>query len=140
MRSKSLYRFLIILLLLIIPLFFPACDNGTTSSIDQSATYKYDVFTITKDEFNSVSMVTPWTFTNMRNFYSALRAKSSSSSLYSASDAKESDIYDFLISNDVSVSDTKNEINFLKSVGNDIIWGEYVSNSNFYVVMYAERI
>ena len=132
---------LIILSFVFISLCLAGCDNGTTSSGGGGGKkYEYDVFTLTQTDFNSVPMPISWTFTNMKNFYTALSAKPSVSTLLKDSGASEKDIYDFLIANDFTTSEAKDEIDFLKSKGNNIIWGTYTGDANSYVVMYVEKL
>ena len=105
----------------------------------QSVTYKFDVFTITKADFNSVTIPTSWTFTNTKNFYNALRAKSSAVTIFNYTDSSEEDIYDFLISNGLTTENADKGIASLNSTGNNMFRGELASDSNRYAVIYVEK-
>jgi len=106
----------------------------------QNAGYKFDVFTISKIDFYAVSVPSSTSFNNIRNYYTTLRAKPSTASLYSYSNTTEKVIYDFLIQNNMTAEEAQDEIDFLNSNGNDILWGTSASNSNNYVITYAEKL
>ena len=120
----------------IIGLFLNSCDTGTETKTQY---YYYEAFTISKSNFNSVSLPSTATFNAIKSYRNSLK-NYSAEFLGSGTDSTQDDIYSLLTQRGMSPAEANNEISLLNSVGNNVLIFNYAYNNNYYVIMYLEKL
>jgi len=123
--------------IIIVGLFFNSCDTSTEPEI-KTQYYYYEVFRISKSNFNSVSMPSSPTFNAIKSYRNSLK-NYSVEFIGSGTDATQNDIYSLMTQRGMTPTEANNEISLLNSIGNDVLWFQYVYDSNYYIIMYLEK-
>jgi len=101
--------------------------------------YYYEFFRITKTNYNSVALPSTATFSSIKNYRDRLK-NYSVEFISSGTDATQDDIYSLMTQRGMSPTEANNEISFLNSVGNDVLYAQYTLDSNFYIIIYIEKL
>ena len=137
------WKHLAILAIVGINVFFVACDDTEpetkTGSETKTQYYFYEVFRISKANYNSVSLPSSITFNAIKSYRNSLK-NYSVEFIGSGTDATQSDIYSLLTQRGMTPSETNSEISLLNSVGNNVLLFQYVYDNNFYIIMYVEKL
>ena len=116
-------------------LSFIGCDNTTSSSPSKTQFYYYEVFTVSKSNFNSVPMPSN-NFGSIKNCRDKLWSYKITL-LDSGSGVTHDVIFRFLINSGFTSQEARESISNLNSVGNVIYFGEYNQNQN--IIFYFEQ-
>ncbi|MDR1319426.1 MAG: hypothetical protein LBJ90_07355 [Treponema sp.] len=121
--------------LIVVSIFLNSCDDPVSST----QYYYYEFFTVTKAYYTSVPEPTTDSFSAMESYKEQLRSHQAEF-LDSGHDATQKDIYDLMTSTGFSASETNGAIEFLNSIGNNVLIFEYKLSNNYYVILYLEKL
>ena len=117
-----------------------SCSNPSSS--DDYTTYKVEVGVISQSTYNTaLSKISYWGEVSYSNIAS-LRLYLYNNTISDhevQTNVSLSEIKDFLLSKGMSNYEAESEINVLKTVGNDIVFGEHATDSSKKVWIYATK-
>ena len=125
----------------IISLSFTGCSNSSSSD-DDYTTYKVEVGVVSNSTYNTaLSKISYWSEVNYSNIASLrLYLYNNTISDHEVQTGVTIDeIKDFLLSKGMSNYEANTEIETLKTIGNDIVFGEHATDSTKKVWMYATK-
>ena len=122
--------------MIIIGIFFNACYAPMESEAKDK--YYYELFRVSKVNYNSVPMPSSVTFNSIMSYRNALKYRMTEF-LQSGSDVTQDFIYTFLIQRGVSPVEANNEISGINYIGNDVLVFEDAISTNNYIIMYIEK-
>jgi len=129
--------------ILVAGIFLNSCDTGSEAKPNSNPIltqyYYYEVFRITKANYNTVSTPSSATFSAIKSYRDSLYNLRVSFA-GSGTDMTQNDIYTLLTTRGFSVAETNNEIFLLNTVGNDVLTFEDAESSNNYVIVYLQKI
>jgi hypothetical protein len=125
-------RFVAILVFILV---FVSCDTPDTPSYQ----YYHESFRISKINFDSVSPPSETTRDSNSNYKNQLKVRVVAGSVQSGTD-NQTTTYQFLNSLSMSVAKMNESVSLANSKGNSVIWFEYNLDSNYYVIVYVERL
>ena len=117
------------------------CSNSSSSD-DDYTTYKVEVGVISNSTYTTaLNQITYWSEVSYSNIAS-LRLylyNNTVSDHEIQNNVSIDEIKDFLLSKGMSNYEANSEIEVLKTIGNDIVFGEHATDSNKKVLMYATK-
>jgi hypothetical protein len=128
---------LIVIGLIVVGLFLNSCDDVTKTETETQ--YYYEIFRLTKTNFNSVPLPSTLTFNAIKSYRNSLK-NYSVEFIGSGTDATQNDIYSLLTQRGMTPSETNDEISLLNSVGNNVLIFEYAYSDSYYVIIYVEKL
>jgi hypothetical protein len=123
--------------LIIVGILLTGCDTPTSESNRQY--YYYDFFTISRTDYESITEPTTNTFDSVKSYRDELISKKIEP-LFSGSDATQQDLYDFMVARGASASEANGLIDFLNTVGNNVVVFQHATDNNLRVIGYVERL
>jgi hypothetical protein len=99
--------------------------------------YYYELFTISKTDYDSVSVPSTVTFNSIKTYRDQLR--SHSELIESGTDLTQDALYTFITDRGMSPTDANNLISSLNSVGNRVITFYHAQDTDSYVILYIEK-
>jgi len=138
MKSKKIWT-VILLISLVFGTILTGCKEPEPEPDTQKTQYYYEIFRISKTNYYSVSLPSTATFNTIKNYRNQLK-NYSVEFISSGTDATQDDIYSLITQRGMSPTEANQEISFLNSIGNDLFYFQYIPDSNYYIILYLEKI
>ncbi|MDR0448800.1 MAG: hypothetical protein LBH07_09050 [Treponema sp.] len=124
----------IIVGIIIAGLFFNSCatETGTTGQ------YTYELFRLTKANFNRVPQPETANFNAGKAFKDSLRRYSVQN--HGSGVASQGEIRSLLVKQGATRAYANNAVKYLNTIGNNVLWFNYAQDDSFNVVLYLEKI
>jgi cell division protein FtsB len=101
--------------------------------------YYYEMFTIQKDEYNSIFQPSEWDLDSTKDYRKRLKSHNPKL-LYSTADATENDLFTIFTNSGYTPSETNDIIYDINLIGNMLFSVEYEKDENYVQITYFEKL
>jgi hypothetical protein len=122
--------------LILAGLFLGSCDNGTGAKTQY---YYYEGFRILESSLGAVPTPSAPTFSAIKSYRDSLKTYSVEF-LISGTDTTQDELYSLLTQRGMTPSEANEEIDFLNSIGNNILFADYALDNRYVIIIYLEKL
>jgi hypothetical protein len=126
-------RKILVLCIVVLTLAFSACDDTSSTQ------YYYESFRVLKSNFDSVDSSSMDTLDSIKNYRDRLKPHLLAGSMKSGTNS-QTDTYQYLGSLGMTAGMMNKSVSLANTVGNSIAWFGYKYASDYYVIVYIERL